>query len=152
MENVIRTSGRYSYGGMYNWYTATAGNGTLALSSYTPTTGDLCPAGWHLPYGGTGTGAQGGNTSGGYYYLGVSLNASVDNENSAKIWASYPNNFVLSGFYNGTSKSNQGTSAGYWAGMHPSLFLSGSIQPNQQALGNFPARKHYGFAARCVAN
>lgn len=41
----------------------------LALSS----AGDICPAGWHLPYGGSGTGEKGGNTSGGFYYLGAQL-------------------------------------------------------------------------------
>lgn len=40
----------YSYGNYYNWYTATAGNGTYSSSSADSVTqGDLCPAGWHLP-------------------------------------------------------------------------------------------------------
>lgn len=39
----------YGYGTYYNWYSATAGNGTYNLASGVSTNGDICPAGWRLP-------------------------------------------------------------------------------------------------------
>ena len=40
-------------GGYYNWYTATAGNGTYSTSTDgTTIVYDICPKGWHLPVGG----------------------------------------------------------------------------------------------------
>ena len=44
------SSSWYSYGVMYGWYTATAGNGDYAMSSGN-VVGDICPAGWRLPTG-----------------------------------------------------------------------------------------------------
>ena len=47
----------YSYGNYYNWYSATAGHGKYGSSygsGYTAP-GDICPAGWHLPTGGSAT-------------------------------------------------------------------------------------------------
>ena len=40
------------YGVYYNWYTATAGNGTSETLSNENASGDICPKGWHLPTGG----------------------------------------------------------------------------------------------------
>ena len=42
----------YSYGNYYNWYSATAGKGTFAMGAGNAVDGDICPAGWQLPYGG----------------------------------------------------------------------------------------------------
>ena len=85
----------YSYGVMYNWYTATAGHG-----SYNSTTtsgpnndgtmaGDICPAGWHLPTGGS---------SGEYntFTTAIGGTGSTGANNIRK----YPNNFIYSGDYN----------------------------------------------------
>lgn len=79
----------YSYGVMYNWYTATAGNGTYTMTSGNAA-GDLCPAGWHLPTGGS---------SGEW---GVLANNMTGNNGIAKsaTLRSYPNNFLYSGDYN----------------------------------------------------
>lgn len=85
-----------SYGGYYNWYTATAGNGTL--SNKEPrymVAGDICPAGWSLPtgYGDTGDLAQ----------LDIALGGSGKNQDvSSEWWRKYPTNFVFSGEFNGT--------------------------------------------------
>ena len=53
----------YSYGNYYNWYSATAGRGTYNFkTNNNSVTGDLCPAGWHLPTGGMAYAS--GSTSG----------------------------------------------------------------------------------------
>lgn len=79
----------YSYGVMYNWYTATAGNGTYELTS-SSAVGDLCPAGWHLPSGGA---------NGEWGVLASNMPGNNGTAKSASL-RSYPNNFLYSGDYN----------------------------------------------------
>jgi uncharacterized protein (TIGR02145 family) len=60
-------TGNYFYGYLYNWCAATAGGTGGGTNSNTCTaqgtmpaaaTGDICPAGWRLPTGGTGNGSN----------------------------------------------------------------------------------------------
>ena len=148
------TSRWYAYGVMYNWYTATAGNGSYNDGSGVVANGDICPSGWHLPYGGSGTGTKGGNTDGGFYYLGSRLGATSSNATSSNIWRSYPNNFVYSGYYYGSSASNRGSYGFYWsstAGGNSSgynlYFYSSGVNP-----GTSSSYKYYGQAVRCLAD
>ena len=104
----------YSYGNYYNWYSATAGYGTFGKSSGN-TEGDLCPAGWKLPSGNTGTNSGGGNTSGGFYYLAGRMNARANNQDSTKMFRTFPNNFVYSGVWSGNSAVTRGQSGNYWS-------------------------------------
>ena len=143
----------YSYSNYYNWYSATAGNGTYNISYDTVVSGDLCPTGWHLPYGGVGTGAKGGNTSGGFYYLDQQMGAATGAAGSNN-WRSFPNNFVYSGYWNGSSGAYyRGRYGYYWSSTADSTiyvrglsFGSGSVAPGTT---NFP--KYYGNSVRCVA-
>ncbi|MBR3319798.1 InlB B-repeat-containing protein [Candidatus Saccharibacteria bacterium] len=105
-----QTSSWYSYGGMYNWYTATAGNGAFSTGSADVTSGSLCPASWNLPTGYDATGdfgkldiALGG--TGGNQYSSVASNR----------WRAYPFNHLLSGFYYESSALNRGHSGYYWS-------------------------------------
>ncbi len=101
----------YAYGAYYNWFTATAGNGTyeqdIAGSS---SDGDLCPANWRLPasadevgdyatldrsYGGTGRDQTSGNS-------GIL---------ASERWRAYPMNFVYSGEQRGNAAVNRGVSS-----------------------------------------
>ena len=140
----------YSYSNYYNWYSATAGNGTRSKSSGT-VSGDLCPAGWHLPYGGNTTSEKGGNTSGGFYYLNQQMggNTSATGSNN---WRSFPNNFVYSGFRYGSSAGGRGYYGNYWSSTAYDSsyayyldFGSGYVGPASSS------RKYYGFSVRCVA-
>ena len=96
----------YSYGNYYNWYSATAGSKGYGYGSYGDiASGSICPRGWMLPYGGSGRGGAGetkGNTSGGYYYLNL-LMGGRDYENESQPWRSFPNNFVYSGYIDGSN-------------------------------------------------
>ena len=149
------TSRWYAYGVMYNWYTATAGNGSYNDGSGVVANGDICPSGWHLPYGGSGTGTKGGNTDGGFYYLGSRLGATSSNATSSNIWRSYPNNFVYSGRYYGSSASNRGSVGYYWSstaygnslGGYYLYFYSSYVYP-----GTGIYNKYYGQAVRCLAD
>ncbi len=131
----------YGYGGYYNWYTATAGNGTYAMDSGS-TTGDICPAGWRLPTGGEdGDGNQ----------LNTAINSGKTNndENFRK----YPNNFVYSGDYNRNTTGGRSTYARYWTSTASSAnnayrlgLTSGSVTLKSNNYNKWAA-----FAIRCIA-
>lgn len=95
-----QTTSWYAYGMLYNWYTATTGYGTYNMGSGT-TAGDICPTGWHLPHGKTGNDLE------------VLSNALAD-AGVANSWKSYPNNFVLNGYYYGANTTNRNSFGYYW--------------------------------------
>ena len=141
----------YSYSNYYNWYSATAGNGTRSISSGT-VAGDICPAGWHLPYGGNTTSEKGGNTSGGFYYLNQQMggNTSATGSNN---WRSFPNNFVYSGYWIGSSAYSRGYNGRYWSSTALNTYLayylyfdSSSVAPTDSD------RKGDGLSVRCVVS
>ena len=108
------SSSWYSYGNYYNWYTATAGNGTYGLNTEgASANGDICPANWRLPsgYGNIGDLAildvsMGGN--------GVSQPSEASGGLAAsKRWRAYPYNYILSGEYRNSAGYNRGTSSSY---------------------------------------
>jgi uncharacterized protein (TIGR02145 family) len=138
----------YSYGNYYNWYSATAGNGTYSKSSGN-VDGDLCPTGWHLPYGNS---SDTGNTAGGFYYLGDRLGATANSAVSSDKWRAFPNNFIYSGRWDRSSASLRGSNGSYWSssasdsyGAYSLYFVSSNINPGTS--GN---HKFYGFTVRCV--
>jgi uncharacterized protein (TIGR02145 family) len=98
------SSSWYSYGVMYGWYTATAGNGDYAKSSGN-VTGDICPAGWRLPTGGT---------SGEFVSLANAVGGSTDTAKNNNLLA-FPNNFIYSGDYNYNVSGGRGTYGRYWS-------------------------------------
>ena len=141
----------YSYGNYYNWYSATAGNGTRS-KSFGTVAGDLCPAGWHLPYGGSGTGAKGGNTRGGFYYLDQQMGAATGAAGSNN-WRSFPNNFVYSGGWYGSSANYRGGNGYYWSST--ASYTSVAYGLGFSSSGVSPASnygKYYGLSVRCVVS
>ncbi len=145
----INTGSIYSYGNYYNWYSATAGNGTYGTNSNSAG-GDLCPAGWRLPYGN-------GRTSGGFYYLNYKINNNIniqDSDASKKLRA-YPNNYLYSGYVNSGSLNNRGIDGYYWSstvntyykGAYHLVFYSSGVRPGDSVL-----RGHYGASVRCLAS
>ena len=151
----------YSYGNYYNWYSATAGNGTIGFEG--DASGDICPSGWHLP---TGNGV-----SGEYGILDIALGGTgLDSDSNTdptgsymkQAYASYPNNFVYSGevryFTSGTIIDSRGHWGDYWTS-----FGGGSVDSYILAVGDAgvsPAatsgvrgfsRKFAGDSVRCIA-
>ena len=142
----------YAYGNYYNWYSATAGYGTYSRSTSTPTDGDLCPAGWHLPYGST---TSTGNTSGGFYYLANRMTATANNAVNSNKFRTFPNNFIYAGSWYGGSVSSRGYHGIYWsASAYGSNYAynlgltSTNIYPGNNNFSN----KLYGYSVRCVAS
>ena len=139
-----------SYGNYYNWYSATAGQGTYSVSSGNAA-GDICPTGWQLPYGGSSTSTGGGNTKGGFYYLNQQMGGGTSATDSNN-WRSFPNNFVYSGYWYGSSAGSRGNGGYYWSstanvnGSAYNLYLdSGYVRPDDSY------NKSRGFSVRCVA-
>ncbi len=145
------TSKWHSYGNYYNWYSATAGNGTYSKSSGN-VDGDLCPASWHLPYGNNGTGTGGGNTTGGFYYLNTQMSNNTSTQGS-KDWRTYPNNFVFSGYWNGAYADDRDVSGRYWSSS--AISINGAyylyLSRNSIIPGTYDYSKFYGYSVRCVA-
>ncbi len=98
------SSSWYSYGVMYGWYTATAGNGNYMMSSGN-VAGDICPAGWRLPTGG-GSGEFMSLTN----VVGGGNNMMKNNNLLA-----FPNNFIYSGDFNHDISQGRGTYGRYWS-------------------------------------
>ena len=137
----------YSYGNYYNWYSATAGNGTYSKASGN-TAGDICPAGWHLPTGGSATAEFGA--------LDVAMGGTGAYQSTAEAsnrWRSYPNNFVYSGYVDGSSVDRRGAYGFYWSSSagysnyaYNLFFFSSYVGPGTDGL-----YKYGGRVARCVA-
>ena len=123
----VQYSNIYSYGNYYNWYSATAGNGTYNKSSIS-TSGDICPWGWHLPRGGE----KAEEISNEFWVLivdGINNGVKPNNYNStsapfyndsteagpvSRAIRSFPNNFVFSGNGSGASITNRDGYGLYW--------------------------------------
>ena len=138
------TSGNvYSYGNYYNWYSATAGQGTYSKSSGN-TAGDICPAGWHLPTG---------KNTGEFYALNTAINNGATDSTASNKLRSYPNSFVYSGLVNGASVSQRDSHGYYWSSSANDNsnayyldFYWGVIYPHVHFNG-----KYYGWMVRCVS-
>lgn len=102
-SNEARTSW-YSYGVMYNWYTATAGNGSYDMASGSAG-GDVCPAGWRLPTGG----------SGGEYATLSNLTPATNANYPDSGLVKFPNNFYYSGDYSKTKPGGRNSYGRYWS-------------------------------------
>ena len=150
------------YGVYYNWYTATAGNGTYATASKTIVSGDICPSGWRLPTG-TPTDVAPWEWTGDYWELsaafaGLKLNEiTVDNygriltsENNSKIKTS-PNNFLLSGI----SGNGFGEVGFYWtaqsSGNGRAYSLVVNVEQTNSPLGSAQLDDYNGEVVRCLA-
>lgn len=131
----------YSYGVMYNWYTATAGNGDFTATSGS-VSGDICPAGWRLP-----TGGSGGEFSGLHSALAPTPSSVLDQYVRA-----YPNNIIYSGDYNKTSPSGRSAQGRFWSATADGSTKAYRFGVNVGA-NITPARsfnKWDAFAVRCI--
>ena len=166
--NSTTNAGMYSYGNYYTWHAAIADltyNGTANQSA---TGTSLCPMGWHLPKGGSKsneannelwalvvTGINGGNNPANYdssaapYYTGTPEGANASNTLRA-----YPNNFIYSGYFNGSSAVNRGGSGYYWsstAGNYNNAYYL-NFNFNSVSPGTASSSKFDGRNIRCLSS
>ena len=123
-------------GGLYTWYTATAGTGTQSMSTQGQnTTVSICPKGWRLPTSGNGGEFEALNNR----YSSISdLMANAD--------------FTLSGRVHSSSRGYQGSSGYYWSSTVNSSSNAYHLLLNTSYVypANFSS-KNYGFSVRCIA-
>ena len=154
----------YSYGNYYNWYSATAGNGTFGYSTNNNSVGgDLCPTGWRLPIGGSSTNA----TNSDFWKYGVAVMGSVPSNNSyyqssennvsgdtaTKALRKYPNNYLYSGYVDGGFLDSRGTLGYYWSSTASSSYSAYYLRLGSSVVnpGTNSSYKYYGRTVRCIA-
>ena len=132
------TSNAYvdSDGGLYTWYTATAGTGTQSMSTQGQNaTVSICSKGWRLPTSGNGGEFEALNNR----YSSISdLTANAD--------------FTFSGRVHSSSRGYQGSSGYYWSSTVNSSSNAYHLLLNTSYV--YPANhssKNYGFSVRCIA-
>ena len=125
-----------SNGGLYAWYTATAGTGAQSMSSGNAAV-SICPKGWRLPTGGGGGEFQ----------------ALYNNYNSSSILRSNPVNLTLSGYASNYSHNYSGEEGVYWS----STALANYYAYTMSLKDNYVTPTEYrnkimGFSVRCIAD
>lgn len=129
-------------GNYYNWYTATAGTGTSAMT-YGDASASICPKGWRIPAYSASNARSFANLIGANTYALSAAALRID-----------PMNFILSGIYLASSGNitNQGNNGYYWNSIATSypratMFLSSRTTISLQQSND---RKN-GLQVRCVA-
>ncbi len=141
----------YSYGNYYSWPAAMAN--TNSLTSYTASEGantSICPTGWHLPYGNS---SNTGNTVGGFYYLGAQIGATESSAASSVKWRTFPNNFIYSGYWGGSSATYCGSYGYYWSSSANGNYDAYNLRFSSSYVipGTSNDFKSMGSTVRCVA-
>ena len=147
-HGVNLSSAIYSYGNYYTWAAAKANieDLTTVASSEAAST-SICPSGWRLPYGRTtGSGAE----STGFYYLGSVLGATTSSAASSRIWRSYPNNFIYSGYISGSTVSSRGSYSYLWSATTFNGTSAYNFRFSTAGIFNTTSSRYNGYTVRCV--
>ncbi len=142
----------YAYGNYYSWAAAMANTTSMYSYSDSDTAGtSLCPTGWRLPYGSS---SNNGATSKGFFYLHTltTINAATQSSKASKVWRSFPNNLVYSGFFYGSSAYGRGSNGNYWSSTASDSDYSYVlyIRSSSMNVGTSQSYKYYGHSIRCV--
>ncbi len=168
----VNTGSMYSYGNYYNWYSATAGNGTYSYSTNNNSvSGDLCPAGWRLPKGGDKTKIE-SNADNEFWNLAVvalnnnTLPANYSSSYNNPFYANtaeagpvdkalriYPNNYLYSGYVYEGSMYGRGTSSRYWSSTASSYSSTYQLTLDRTSVnpGSSAGARYTGDSVRCLA-
>lgn len=137
-----------SYGTYFNWYAATAGNGMYSNTNPdVPVAGDICPVGWRLP---TGNDMESDLVLLDIALGGDGLNSTT--EVASKRWRKYPANYMLSGQFKGSARTDVGVSGNYYAS-NPSTNVRAMnlwLLKNKVSFNANAAVKHRGQSVRCI--
>ncbi len=153
--NGTYTGNWYAYGNYYNWYSATAGNGTYSKSSGS-VTGDICPSNWKLPIGNSTATYSFGALSTSMGGTGSSMSASSTPTGavmSARL-RQFPNNFVYPGCWYSGSADYRGSDGFYWSSTASSRNRAYYLDLNSAHVSpgvDYFLYKYRGFSVRCVA-
>ena len=159
----------YSYGNYYSWHAAIADTSYYQTEA-SPSTTSLCPTGWRLPRGGS----KSNETSNDYWNLVVNgINNGVlpsnydstivptygsnDPISTIRSVRQYPNNFVLSGSFSGSSSgpSSRGSIGEYWSSTARTLVTSSwqyDLSDSYVRPGDVSSEKYFAMSIRCIKN
>ena len=142
------TNRHYAQGDYYSWKAATAGQGTISITS-ADVNESICPSGWRLPTSNSAIANYSfGNLVKQYGYTGSNQSGTTD----ATLLAS-PLFFARGGYVYSGSLYDQGSYGNYWSSRAYSLsnfayylyFSSSVVAPGSDL------SRSYGFSVRCVA-
>lgn len=156
----------YSYGNYYSWAAAIADTTHYTSYSASDAAGNsLCPAGWQLPLGYQSTGTiesgsgDAANRVKGFSYLDRKMGGTGADQSStagttqSKVWRSFPNNFLYSGYAYNSRISNRGSYGNYWSSSANNA--SDAYRLGLDSSGLTPGTDYYnkyrGLTVRCVA-
>ncbi|MBO7718026.1 hypothetical protein J6S37_00830, partial [Candidatus Saccharibacteria bacterium] len=163
-------SNTYSVGNWYTWPAAIADASHYSsyLNNQSITATSICPTGWRLPTGGQTTinttsdyyvfiktimdnQEPDRNASTGFGYYSSNL-TNLSGKTAAITLRSYPNNFIYSGYFSGSSAFNRGSYSIYWSSTiygddrySNGLYMSANIYP-----GNSDNSRTLGSSIRCM--
>ncbi|MBQ3326149.1 hypothetical protein IJG79_03330, partial [Candidatus Saccharibacteria bacterium] len=156
----------YSMGNYYTWHAAIADTTYYNTNNQSIESTSLCPAGWRLPKGGNKsnetnnefwnlivTGLNNGVNPANYdsetypYYTGTAEAGPISNA-----LRSYPNNFLYSGRFYGSSAVVRGNYGFYWSSavLGSSHSYSLRLDSSNVSPGTNIIYKSYGYAIRCT--
>ncbi|MBQ6414214.1 InlB B-repeat-containing protein [Candidatus Saccharibacteria bacterium] len=149
----------HSYGNYYSFAAAMANTDYFADSSSSESAGtSICPYGWHLPSSGDTT-KEFAILSQSYGGTGGEQNAtSSDGAIMSRRFRTFPNNFLYSGGFSGSSVGDHGTTGFYWSRSAYSrdnayyLRLSSSYFSPSTVYGLMGNLKYFGFNVRCLVS
>ena len=161
--NNNTTGGMYSYGNYYAWHAAIADLTYNGTNNQSTTGTSLCPAGWHLPIGGrkanvdisdfwklsrAAIGADPASVANDYFYY----EGTPEGTDASSKLRAYPNNFLYSGLFGGSSARNRGSSGGYWSSTAGNNFNSYRLSLTSSLVypGTDYINKYDGRSIRCT--
>ena len=151
-SGTYKTSTVSSYGNYYTWAAAMANTNYYTDSSTSEAAGtSICPSGWHLPTSGTAT-KEYGTLSQRYGGNGQSQSGVGTGDIMSNRFRSFPNNFLYSGNFNGSSANNRGSHGYYWSRSADSnLYFSYGLNLTSTYLyPSYGYNKRLGFSVRCL--
>ena len=133
-------------GNYYNWYAATAGTGTAAMTNNQAALNSICPKGWKLP-------DNWGDKS---FQKLMNVYGIANDITGASEILQLPLNFVRSGYYGWGSDgrvAHKGNVAYWWSSVAQSAVTSWNlnIAPKGVIPQNYDASKGSGLSVRCIA-
>ena len=151
----------YSMGNYYTWHAAIADTTHYSTNNQSIENTSLCPAGWRLPKGGQTT----VNTTADFYILGKALmnNQEPDGyygdtltntagDTAIKAFRKYPNNFLYSGRFYGSSAGDRGSYGYYWSSTvaNDNVGYDLRLYSSNAHPGTDYGSKYFGLAMRCT--
>lgn len=159
----------YSYGNYYSWAAAVADVSEYSNNNQSVTSFSICPSGWRLPRGGNKDEIENNGSNDFWNLMVVNLGNGVLPNNYNDIdqpyyqtaeeaqaindsVKKYPNNFVNSGDYQGSSTVGRGSYTAYWTSTARSNPTAYRMHSGGQMVvpGTYDVDKYFGYAIRCI--